>query len=103
MSIESIPIEGMTYSQLKIINDGGDYKNGIFVLPYYMAINFWEIGKVSLIRLTNMKASMKIIEKMTQKYNVSFHLIFGNEKEISTVDVFKKVFDKRNKKYETRH
>jgi hypothetical protein len=93
----------LTYNELKIINDGGTVNGNIFTPPYYMAINFWEVGKVSIIRLTNTKASMKIIEKMTQKYTVSFHLIFGTEKEISTCDVFKRVFDKRNKKYESRH
>jgi hypothetical protein len=76
--------ESLSYSQLKIINDGGIMKTcddkQVFTPPNYMAINFFEVGKVSLIRLTNIKASMKIIEKMTQKYMVSFHFNLWNRK-----------------------
>ena len=46
MSIESIPIEGMTYSQLKSIStDGGDYKNGVLYYPTIWLLIFGKLVK----------------------------------------------------------
>ena len=55
----------------------------------YIAMNFWPVDKGFVLELRNMKASMDIVNHMTQTINVSFHLVFGNDDEISTVATFK--------------
>lgn len=54
----------------------------------YMGIHYLESDIVSVMEIQDMKEHMKIIEKMTQKYTVSFHLIIGNYVQVSSYEPF---------------
>jgi hypothetical protein len=54
----------------------------------YMGIHYLESDIVSVMEIQDMKEHMKIIEKMTQKYSVSFHLIVGNYVQVASYEPF---------------
>lgn len=61
----------------------------------YLAMDFWECDRSYIMELRDMDESMKIIERMTAKYQVSFHLILGNDDEVATIDKFRDVLKER--------
>jgi hypothetical protein len=63
-----------------------------------MFIHYYDINRIFFIELNNMKKSMEIIEKMTKKYMIRFHLLFGNDNIIAKNKIYKKLLKtKRNK------
>jgi hypothetical protein len=58
-----------------------------------MGLHIFNPERYFILPLRDLKASMNIIEDMTLKYQISFHLIFGTESELSTVPTFKKMLE----------
>src|SRR5579864_9222562 len=63
----------------------------------YIAMYFFEQDKVFVIELKNMYSSLIIVNKMSNIYTSSFHLIIGNSSEIASLQIFKlKLKQQRN-------